>query len=257
VSVLGVAPTVVRALMRHGDEPAHAHDLSSLRVLGSSGEPWNVDPWQWFLDHVGGGRCPIINYSGGTEVSGGILSGNMLTPVNPCAFAGPCPGMDVDVLDENGNSVRNQVGELVVRSPWPGMTRGFWHDRERYLETYWSRWPNIWVHGDWAEIGAAGQRIERAADALMDIDLGPFLDSLAPDGHRGPATLGQLAERRDPGSRERMHEDIAATSAGLGVAAREAAVMAPILRQTIAQAVRQIEAAAAEARAQARRSEER
>ena len=127
-----------------------------MRVLGSSGEPWNVDPWQWFLDNVGGGRCPIINYSGGTEVSGGILSGNMLTPLNPCAFAGPCPGMDADVLDENGNSVRNQVGELVVRSPWPGMTRGFWRDRERYLETYWSRWLNIWVHGDWAEIGADG-----------------------------------------------------------------------------------------------------
>ena len=142
--------------MRHGAEPAHAHDLSSLRVLGSSGEPWNVGPWQWFLDHVGGGRCPIINYSGGTEVSGGILSGNMLTPLNPCAFAGPCPGMDADVLDENGSSVRNQVGELVLRSPWPGMTRGFWRDRERYLETYWSRWPNIWVHGDWAEVDADG-----------------------------------------------------------------------------------------------------
>jgi acetyl-CoA synthetase len=156
VTVLGVAPTVVRALMRHGDEPAHAHDLSSLRVLGSSGEPWNVDPWQWFLDHIGGGRCPIINYSGGTEVSGGIVAGNMLTPLNPCAFAGPCPGMDADVLDENGSSVRGQVGELVVRSPWPGMTRGFWHDRERYLETYWSRWPDIWVHGDWAEIAEDG-----------------------------------------------------------------------------------------------------
>ncbi len=156
VTVLGVAPTVVRALMRHGAEPARAHDLSSLRVLGSSGEPWNDGPWSWFLDNVGGGRCPIINYSGGTEVSGGILAGNMLTPLNPSAFAGPCPGMDADVLDEDGNSVRNEVGELVVRSPWPGMTRGFWHDRERYLETYWSRWLNIWVHGDWAEIGADG-----------------------------------------------------------------------------------------------------
>ncbi len=156
VTVLGVAPTVVRALMRHGDGPARSHDLSSLRVLGASGEPWNAGPWQWFLDNIGGGRCPIINYSGGTEVGGGILSGNMLTPLNPCAFAGPCPGMDVDVLDENGNSVRGQVGELVVRSPWPGMTRGFWHDRERYLETYWSRWPDVWVHGDWAEVGADG-----------------------------------------------------------------------------------------------------
>lgn len=156
VSVLGVAPTVVRSLMRHGEQPVGDHDLSSLRVLGSSGEPWNVDPWLWFLQRVGGGRCPIINYSGGTEVSGGILGGNMLTPLNPCAFAGPCPGMDADVLDENGKSVRGEVGELVVRSPWPGMTHGFWRDRERYLETYWSRWPGVWVHGDWAEIADDG-----------------------------------------------------------------------------------------------------
>lgn len=156
VSVLGVAPTVVRALMRHGDPPVGAHDMSSLRVLGSSGEPWNVDPWLWFLERVGGGRCPIINYSGGTEVSGGILGGNMLTALNPCAFAGPCPGMDADVLDENGSSVRGRVGELVVRSPWPGMTQGFWRDRERYLDTYWSRWPDVWVHGDWAEVAADG-----------------------------------------------------------------------------------------------------
>jgi acetyl-CoA synthetase len=156
VTVLGVAPTVVRALMRHGDEPVGQHDLTSLRVLGSSGEPWNDAPWLWFLENVGRGRCPIINYSGGTEVSGGILGGNMLTPLNPCAFAGPCPGMDVDILDENGHSVRGEVGELVVRSPWPGMTRGFWGDRQRYLETYWSRWPDVWVHGDWAEVGADG-----------------------------------------------------------------------------------------------------
>lgn len=156
VSVLGVAPTVVRALMRHGEEPPRRHDLSSLRVLGSSGETWNADPWTWFLRVVGGGRCPIINYSGGTELSGGIVGGNMLTGLKPCAFAGPCPGMDADVLDENGNSVRGRVGELVVRSPWPGMTRGFWHNRERYLETYWSRWPDVWVHGDWAEVDSDG-----------------------------------------------------------------------------------------------------
>ena len=156
VTVLGVAPTVVRALMRNGEELPARHDMSALRVLGSSGEPWNDAPWLWFLEHVGGGRCPIINYSGGTEVSGGILSGNMLTPLNPCAFAGPCPGMDVDVLDESGHSVRGEVGELVVRSPWPGMTRGFWGDRARYLETYWSRWPDIWVHGDWAQVDTDG-----------------------------------------------------------------------------------------------------
>jgi acetyl-CoA synthetase len=156
VSVLGIAPTVIRALMRHGDGPVAAHDLSSLRVLGSTGEPWNTDPWLWYQQKVGGGRLPVINYSGGTEISGGILAGNMLTPLQPCAFAGPCPGMDADVVDEEGRSVRGRVGELVIRAPWPGMTRGFWRDRERYLETYWSRWPGVWVHGDWVEVDADG-----------------------------------------------------------------------------------------------------
>ena len=98
----------------------------------------------------------MINYSGGTEISGGILAGNMLTPLQPCAFAGPCPGMAADVVDENGRSVRGRVGELVIRAPWPGMTRGFWRDRERYLDTYWSRWPDVWVHGDWVEVDADG-----------------------------------------------------------------------------------------------------
>jgi len=156
VSVLGVAPTVIRALLRHGDDPVRAHDLSSLRILGSSGEPWNTEPWLWFLRTVGRRRCPIINYSGGTEVSGGIVAGNMLTPLRPCAFAGPVPGMHADVFDENGRSLRGAVGELVVRGPWPGMTQGFWKDPQRYIETYWSRWPDVWVHGDWAEVASDG-----------------------------------------------------------------------------------------------------
>lgn len=156
VTVLGVAPTVIRSLMAHGEGPVRSHDLSSLRVLGSSGEPWNDGPWRWFLEVVGGGRCPIVNYSGGTEVSGGILGGNLLTPLRPGAFAGPVPGMVADVLDESGRSLRGRVGELAVRMPWPGMTRGFWHDPERYLETYWSRFPGVWVHGDWAEVDRDG-----------------------------------------------------------------------------------------------------
>jgi acetyl-CoA synthetase len=156
VTVLGIAPTVIRALMRNGDEPVLAHDLSSLRVLGSTGEPWNTDPWLWYQQKIGGGRLPVINYSGGTEISGGILAGNMLTPLQPCAFAGPVPGMAADIVDENGNSVRDRVGELVIRAPWPGMTQGFWKDRERYLDTYWSRWPDVWVHGDWCEVDADG-----------------------------------------------------------------------------------------------------
>jgi len=156
VNILGVSPTLIRALMRHGEDPVRSHDLSSLRILGSTGEPWNPEPWKWFFDVVGGGRLPIINYSGGTEVSGGLVSGNVLTPLKPAAFAGPPPGIAADVVDDQGRPVRNQVGELIVRTPWIGMTRGFWNDQDRYFETYWSRFPNVWVHGDWAAIDDDG-----------------------------------------------------------------------------------------------------
>jgi acetyl-CoA synthetase len=156
VTALGVSPTLIRALRRHGDEMVHRHDLSSLRKFASTGEPWNPDPWTWLFQNVGRGKLPIINYSGGTEISGGIVMGNVLTPMKPCAFSGPLPGMAADVVDENGKSVRGQVGELVIREPWIGMTRGFWKDRERYIETYWSRFPDVWVHGDWAAVDNDG-----------------------------------------------------------------------------------------------------
>ena len=152
VTVLGVSPTLVRGLMTHGDEmPAH-HDLSSLRVLGGTGEPWNPEPFNWYFRHIGGGRIPVINYTGGTEISGGILCGNVITHLRACSFAGPVPGMAADVVDAEGAPVRGEVGELVIRNPWPGMTRGFWGDRDRYLETYWNRFENLWVHGDWAYV---------------------------------------------------------------------------------------------------------
>ncbi|HET9549538.1 MAG TPA: AMP-binding protein, partial [Candidatus Binatia bacterium] len=156
VTILGVSPTLVRTLIRHGDKPLESHELSSLRILGSTGEPWNPEPWRWLFEKVGKKHLPIINYSGGTEVSGGIVMGNVLTPIKPCSFAGPLPGMAADVVDDEGQSVRDRVGELVVRQPWIGMARGFWHDAERYMQTYWSRFPNVWVHGDWAAIDQDG-----------------------------------------------------------------------------------------------------
>jgi acetyl-CoA synthetase len=156
ITCLGVAPTFVRAIMRYGDEPVKRHDLSSLRLLGSTGEAWNPDAWNWLFETVGRGQLPIINYSGGTEVSGGIVVGNVLSPLKPCAFSGPPPGLAADVVDETGHPVRGSVGELVVRQPWIGMTKGFWKDPERYLETYWSRLPNVWVHGDFAAIDEDG-----------------------------------------------------------------------------------------------------
>ena len=156
VTALGISPTLIRALRRHGDEIVHRHDLSSLCKFASTGEPWNPDPWMWLFQNVGRGKLPIINYSGGTEISGGIVMGNVLSPMKPCAFSGPLPGMAADVIDENGKSVRGKVGELVIREPWIGMTRGFWRDPQRYIDSYWSRWPDTWVHGDWAAIDDDG-----------------------------------------------------------------------------------------------------
>lgn len=156
ITGLGLSPTLVRALVAHGEGPVRSHDLSSLRLFASTGEPWNPQPWNWLFETVGERRRPIINYSGGTEISGGILMGNPILPLKPCAFSAPCPGIAADVFDENGESIRGKVGELVIKAPWIGMTRGFWGDPERYERTYWSRWPGVWVHGDWAVVDNDG-----------------------------------------------------------------------------------------------------
>jgi acetyl-CoA synthetase len=156
VTHLGISPTAVRALMPYGPDWIAAHDLSSLRIIGSTGEPWNPEPYRWLFEHVGKRRVPIINYTGGTEISGGILACFPIAPIKPCSFAGPIPGMAAEVYGDDGAPVREEVGELVVTRPWPGMTHGFWRDPDRYLETYWSRWPDVWVHGDWAYVDRDG-----------------------------------------------------------------------------------------------------
>ena len=156
VTHLGVSPTLIRTLATHGSEPVKKHDLSRLRMVGSTGSPWDPESWMWLFRNILNSEKPILNYSGGTEISGGILCGNFFRPLKPCAFSGPVPGMDADVVDEAGMPVRGRVGELVIRQPWIGMTRGFWNDRERYLETYWSRFENVWVHGDFAAIDDDG-----------------------------------------------------------------------------------------------------
>jgi acetyl-CoA synthetase len=156
ITVMGLSPTAVRALMPYGSEHPHAHDLSSLRILGATGEPWNPEPYRWLFEHVGRGRLPISNYTGGTEISGGILGCFPVSPIKSCSFAGPIPGMAADVFDDEGRPVRGQVGELVITRPWPGMTAGFWRDPRRYEETYWARWPGVWVHGDWALVDDDG-----------------------------------------------------------------------------------------------------
>ncbi len=155
VSILGCSPTLIRALLPHGDPGA---DLSSLRLFLTTGEPWNPDPYMWLHERVGGGRCPIINASGGTEIGACFLSPSVAMPIKACSLGFAALGMAMDVVDDEGRSLAGtgEVGELVCRQPFPGMTRGFWRDRERFLDTYWRRFPGIWTHGDWASVDADG-----------------------------------------------------------------------------------------------------
>ena len=157
VTILGISPTLVRALIPSGTEPVERHDLSKLRVLGSTGEPWNPEPYMWYFENVGGGRCPVINLSGGTEVGACFLSPYPITSLKAETVRGPSLGMAIDVVDADGEPVPpGQVGELICRKPWPGMTRGIWGDADRYLESYWTRCPGVWCHGDWASVDEDG-----------------------------------------------------------------------------------------------------
>ena len=154
VTMLGVSPTLVRALLPNGEPQA---DLSSLRAVTTTGEPWNRGPYDWLDEHVcGGGRIPIVNISGGTEVGACFLSVTWLAPTKPVSLGFPALGEDMDVFDADGTPLRGEVGELVCKRPWPGMTRGVWGDPERYLDTYWRRFPGVWCHGDWASVDEDG-----------------------------------------------------------------------------------------------------
>ncbi len=149
VTHLGISPTLIRSSMGLGDNWYSTRDLSTLKMIGSTGEPWNPEPWMWLFENVCKGKVPIFNYSGGTEISGGILGNVLVKPISPITFNAALPGMDVDVFDEQGHSVENEVGELVIKQPWVGMTYGFYQEPKRYEEAYWNRWENTWVHGDW------------------------------------------------------------------------------------------------------------
>jgi len=155
VTILGCSPTLVRALIPHGEPRS---DLSSLRVFVTTGEPWNPEPYRWLFEQVGESRVPIVNITGGTEVGAVFLGSSIAEPIKACSVGGPALGMAMDVVDPDGRSLvgTGEVGELVCRKPFPGMTRGFWDDPKRYLDTYWRRFPGIWTHGDWASVDGDG-----------------------------------------------------------------------------------------------------
>lgn len=157
VTIFGVSPTAARLLISRGDEWVERRNLSRLRVLGSTGEPWDPESYMWFFEKVGGGRCPVMNISGGTELFGCLLQPYPVAPLAPCSLGGPALGADADVFNEAGEPARGEIGHLVCKQPTPSMTKGFLKDDERYLETYFSRWPDVWYHGDWAMADEDGQ----------------------------------------------------------------------------------------------------
>ena len=244
VSYLGLAPTVARLSMSLSDEAIDAVDLSSLRVIVSTGEPWTPEAWQWTFERIGKQRVPLLNYSGGTEV-GGILTGTVIHPLKPCGFAGPVPGTSADVVDAEGVSVGPGVtGELVMRSPSIGLTRGLWQDRERYLDSYWSRMPNLWVHGDFASRDAdgswyvhgrsddtlkiAGKRTGPSEIEALLMATGLLVDAAAigvPDSIKGTAVVCVCVPRPGIETEGMVKQLSTAVTAGLGGAFKPARVV--------------------------------
>jgi acetyl-CoA synthetase len=152
VSILYTAPTAIRAHMKWGPEHAQKHDLSSLRLLGSVGEPINPEAWIWYHRYIGGERCPVVDTWWQTETGGMMISPLPgLTTTKPGSATFPLPGIEADIVDNDGNSVGlGDGGYLVIKQPWPSMLRGIYGDPERFQETYWSRFPGMYFPGDGA-----------------------------------------------------------------------------------------------------------
>jgi acetyl-CoA synthetase len=198
VTMLGVSPTLVRALIPKGEPTT---DMSSLKSICTTGEPWNRDPYMWLFEHVGGGRVPIVNCSGGTEVGACFLSTCVTEPVKAVALGFPALGQDLDVFDADGKPVRGEVGELVCKRPWPGMTRGIWGDDDRYLDTYWRRFPGVWTHGDWASVDEDGYWfLHGRSDDTLNIAgkrIGPAELESAAVAHHGVAEAAAIGVPHD------------------------------------------------------------
>ncbi|WP_084500499.1 AMP-binding protein [Halalkalibacillus halophilus] len=156
VTHLGISPTLIRSIMKLDSSYFTKQNYDSLKMIGSTGEPWNEEPWLWLFNTICKKEIPIFNYSGGTEISGGIFGNVLVKPIAPVSFNAALPGMDADIYDEYGESVKGEVGELVLKQPWVGMTNGFYKENERYEDTYWSKFKGTWVHGDWVEIDEEG-----------------------------------------------------------------------------------------------------
>jgi acetyl-CoA synthetase len=181
ITYLGLVATMVRQSMRAGTDHVAHRPFAKLRVIYTGGEPWAARPWMWLLENVCRNRVPICNGSGGTELGGCIVFATLHHPSKPCSLPAAIPGLGVDVVDDCGNPVgAGQIGELIMRNPSISLTLGLWKDPERYIASYWSQIPGVWVHGDLCS---------RDADGLFYIH-GRSDDTLKFAGRRtGPAEI--------------------------------------------------------------------
>jgi len=252
VTMLGLSPTLIRSLMA-SNATAPAIDPGQLRVLASSGEPWTPDAYDWLFRQTFASRLPVINYSGGTEVSGGILSNTTAEPIHPCGFAGPMPGMGAVLVDSHGREIDDGVGELALKNASPGMPLTFWNDHERFIQTYWTTWPGLWHHGDWAErdgatwyirgrsddtLKLAGKRVGPAEIESVVNSLAGVVESAAvgvPDGVKGDALVvfarSDGDHAADAQSLAQLVSDTVAAQLGRALRPREVHIV-PLLPRT-------------------------
>ncbi len=244
ISYLGIAPTMARSFQADPAFDAGRYDLSSLRIFVSTGEAWTPEAWCWLFETIGKTRVPIINFSGGTEM-GGIVTSVVTGPIKPCSFTRPVPGTDAAIFDEAGNEApADAVGELVMRSAPIGLTQGLWHDDERYIESYWSTWPGIWHHGDFATrdsdgyyyllgrsddtLKIAGKRTGPSEIEALLLATGHVREVAAigvPDPIKGTAIVC-VCVPRDPGAPGGIIDDLAAAvTTGLGTPFRPKEVL--------------------------------
>lgn len=155
-TIFGISPTAVRLFKKNNIEPLKLHSFEKIKNIPTTGEPLDENSWWWLFEKVGNKKIPIMNLSGGTEIGGAMLSVFPGMKLKPSTVGIPCPGMNLDVFDDDGKSIRQKNGYLVIKSPWPAMTKGLLHDDQRYLQTYWSRFENIWFHGDYVYVDTDG-----------------------------------------------------------------------------------------------------
>jgi len=249
VSILYTAPTAIRMFMRYGRKWVDMHDLSSLRLLGTVGEPINPEAWNWYYEVVGKKRCPIIDTWWQTETGGFMIApaaGIALPPLKPGSATLPLPGVDAEVVDEKGNPAPpNTRGYLVIKKPWPGMLMGVWGDQKRYIDTYWSRFPGWYYPGDYAMrdedgyfwiLGRADEVLKVAAHRIGTMEIESALVSHSavaeaavvgkPDPVKGEVPLAFVVLREGVKADKKLEEELIKTVAeNIGPIAKPAGII--------------------------------